>query len=117
MKKSDIIWIKSMKFCSKYCRCHQLPQRSFFVKGYQLPLCARCTGIFIGNIIVVLLLPLKIADYKFALFMLPMIIDGGIQYMTEYRSNNIRRLVTGIMFGISSVLLICWLLLQLLLLF
>lgn len=28
--------------------CHRLPQRSFFWKGRQFPVCARCTGIHIG---------------------------------------------------------------------
>ena len=29
---------------------HQLPERSIFIKGHQLPPCARCTGIIIGEI-------------------------------------------------------------------
>lgn len=28
--------------------CHQLPDRSFFVDGQQLPVCARCTGLYLG---------------------------------------------------------------------
>lgn len=28
--------------------CHQLPDRSFFVDGRQLPVCARCTGLYLG---------------------------------------------------------------------
>ncbi|MGG7175281.1 DUF2085 domain-containing protein [Clostridium neonatale] len=26
------------------CGCHQLPDRSFFIRSYQFPICARCTG-------------------------------------------------------------------------
>jgi hypothetical protein len=31
-----------------YAICHQIPERSFFMDGQQLPLCARCTGTFLG---------------------------------------------------------------------
>lgn len=28
--------------------CHQRPERSFFFHGQQLPVCARCTGLYAG---------------------------------------------------------------------
>lgn len=28
--------------------CHRIPERSFFLDGRQMPLCARCTGTFLG---------------------------------------------------------------------
>ncbi len=31
-----------------YAVCHRIPSHSFFVAGRQLPLCARCTGTFLG---------------------------------------------------------------------
>jgi uncharacterized membrane protein len=31
--------------------CHQLPDRSFFVDGRQLPVCARCTGLYLSGAI------------------------------------------------------------------
>jgi uncharacterized membrane protein len=29
--------------------CHQLPERSFFLSGIQLPVCARCTGLYLSG--------------------------------------------------------------------
>jgi len=31
-----------------YSICHQIPGRSFHLAGHQLPLCARCTGTYLG---------------------------------------------------------------------
>ncbi|MBY0494433.1 MAG: DUF2085 domain-containing protein [Cyanobacteria bacterium] len=29
--------------------CHQRPERSFFVGGHQLPVCTRCTGLYLSG--------------------------------------------------------------------
>ena len=29
--------------------CHQIPERSFFWAGQQLPVCARCTGLYVSG--------------------------------------------------------------------
>jgi len=34
-----------------YAICHRIPERSFFLAGRQMPLCARCTGTFLGGIL------------------------------------------------------------------
>jgi uncharacterized membrane protein len=31
--------------------CHQIPERSFHIAGAQLPVCARCTGLYAGGLI------------------------------------------------------------------
>jgi uncharacterized membrane protein len=28
--------------------CHQIPERSFHISGIQLPVCARCSGLYLG---------------------------------------------------------------------
>jgi uncharacterized membrane protein len=34
-----------------YAICHRIPERSFIFGGVQLPLCARCTGTFLGALV------------------------------------------------------------------
>ena len=106
-KKRDDRWIFWMEFCGKYARCHQMPERSFFLGSYQFPLCARCTGIMLGRILAVLLFPFVLLPLRTALILLPVLmlplpIDGLTQRFTKYRSNNLKRVITGILWGFST---------------
>lgn len=95
------VWIKSMEIFSKYWGCHQLPDRSFFYKDYQFPVCSRCTGIIIGELFYLLFFKFtsKIKKRMSCLLVIPLIIDGTIQYLTDYNSNNRRRFITGFLYG------------------
>ncbi len=109
ISRKDRYWIKMMKWCHKYCGCHQMPERSFFVMNYQMPLCARCTGIAIGHLIG-FFLAFIVYSPLILLLVIPMAVDGSIQYFTKYESTNIKRLITGILYGIafmSTAIRIC----------
>lgn len=98
MTKKDKFWIKLMDL-GRLIGCHQMPERSFFLRGYQLPVCARCTGVIIGEIVEIVLL---IAKIKMNIFwaialLLVMGIDWFIQYIKWIPSNNHRRLITGLL--------------------
>jgi uncharacterized membrane protein len=95
------LWMNSMRWCNKYCKCHQMPQRSLFLFGYQFPLCARCTGIAIGHIMAFLLSPFITIKYSISVLTLPLIIDGTIQYLTTYESTNLKRVVSGLLYGFA----------------
>lgn len=90
-----------MEWFQKYCGCHQMPERSFFFKGYQLPLCARCIGIALGHILAYIMAPFYIFKYNILVLIIPMAIDGTIQYFSSYRSNNCKRIVTGLLYGFA----------------
>lgn len=80
--------------------CHCRPERSFFYRGRQFPVCARCTGELAGILALFLTWP---AGHPHAIcsfiLLLPLITDGFIQLCTSYESTNLRRLWTGILFG------------------
>lgn len=106
MSKSIQRWIKLMEF-GKRMGCHQMPERSFFFKGYQFPICARCTGVFIGELIAIILLlcSIKINFIVSVALLLLMGMDWGLQFIKILESNNIRRLITGISggFGLTYI--------------
>ncbi|MCR5273876.1 MAG: DUF2085 domain-containing protein [Clostridiales bacterium] len=109
--RRDQRWIFWMEFCGKYARCHQMPERSFFLGSYQFPLCARCTGIMLGRVLAVLLFPFVLLPMKTALLVLPILmlplpIDGITQRFTKYESNNLKRVITGILWGFATFTLV-----------
>ncbi|MFQ7526331.1 MAG: DUF2085 domain-containing protein [Mediterraneibacter gnavus] len=72
--------------------CHCRSDRSFYWKGTQFPICARCTGELVGMILCPLTFPLvSWSPWIFAVLMSLMILDGVIQMLTSYESNNRRR--------------------------
>ncbi|QUH23138.1 DUF2085 domain-containing protein [Methanobacterium alkalithermotolerans] len=88
--------------------CHQKEDRSIYFKNKPLPLCARCTGIFLG-IFTLPFFHIGLIDPSIlALLFLtaPAIIDGGTQYLEWRESNNLLRLVTGFMLGSSLAILV-----------
>jgi len=102
INKKDKRWIKLMEY-GKRIGCHQMPERSFFYKDYQFPVCARCTGVIIGEIITIIILIFGIKlNISTSVFLLGIMgIDWFIQFIKVLQSNNIRRLITGISGGIG----------------
>ncbi len=86
-----------------FAYCHQKPERSFFFRGKQFPICARCTGIHLGYLFMPIFM-FGLLDWGFWLtiaLILPTYIDGTVQAYTSYRSNNFLRFTTGLMAGIG----------------
>ena len=102
MNNKDKIWIRIMEYGNRI-GCHQKPERSFFYKGYQFPVCARCTGVIIGEIITIILLifKIKLNIVIDVVLLLIMGLDWFIQFVNILQSNNIRRFITGISGGIG----------------
>lgn len=80
--------------------CHQLPERSFFVKGRQMPLCARCTGILAGLVV----FPVYVAHVGWivaAVLVAAFAIDSATQLLGLRSSNNALRFITGMGFPVA----------------
>ena len=77
------LWLKLMKIGHDIWGCHQIEKRSFFFKGYQFPICARCTGLLVGYFVACI-----------------------VQLKTKYESNNLKRVITGCIAGYGFIGLI-----------
>jgi len=107
MKNNYLSWITLMRIGSHF-GCHQISERSFFIKGYQFPVCARCTGVLAGNLAAYALFFIYAIPLEFCVIgCTVMFIDWFIQYIGIRESTNIRRLITGIIAGYSLATLYC----------
>jgi uncharacterized membrane protein len=88
-----------------YSGCHQMSERSFRLFDMQFPICARCTGVLIGEILTLILIKCRvIIDIKLnLLFLFIMFMDWFIQYVKIKESSNLRRFITGFLCGVGLV--------------
>ncbi len=101
-----------------YAVCHRLPDHSFTIAGRQLPLCARCTGTYLGALAGLAALalmgkgragrfPLRPYLIILALFMLIWAGDGTNSFLALlglphlYEPSNRLRLLTGALEGVA----------------
>lgn len=108
-----------------YAVCHQIDARSFHLGDHRLPLCARCSGMYLGAAIGLLFLTLRAprhdgfpdwrSAWPFALAALAFAIDGSNSYLylvkttlgrplpipNLYVPNNTLRLLTGSGMGLG----------------
>ncbi|HEY2092072.1 MAG TPA: DUF2085 domain-containing protein [Thermoanaerobaculia bacterium] len=81
--------------------CHGIPHRCLFLFGTRMPICARCTAIYIGLIAGVaafLIAPWiheRLLRAMMWIAMLPMAVDGFSQLLRFRESTNILRIATG----------------------
>lgn len=79
-----------------YAVCHRLAERSFHANGYQLPLCARCSGMYLGAVLGMVFLsftykrsagtPPKAVIAILLLFGLAFAVDGVNSYLYLMKS-------------------------------
>ncbi|MCX8006639.1 MAG: DUF2085 domain-containing protein [Coriobacteriia bacterium] len=101
-----------------YGLCHQLPSRSFFAGGWQVPVCARDTGIYAGFALSLALiaalergrrpagLPAPWLLVAGSAGVLAMVVDGVTSYAGVRETTNAIRLATGLAAGWAMPLVV-----------
>lgn len=90
--------------------CHRKPERSFFFRGHQFPVCARCTGFYTGLAVYLIANLFYKHPYDLKMFflsmllMVPTTIDGLTQYFGPRESTNTLRFITGFIGGIGLII-------------
>lgn len=100
-----------------YAVCHQIDARSFHIHGTQMPLCARCSGTFLGAMLGLVYqtalgrkgrMPRPIVLVLFGLMALAWVLDGSNSFLmllpggrAIYTTQNWTRLVTGTGMGLA----------------
>ena len=87
----------------KYWHCHQKSERSFFVRGRQFHICARCTGILTGYFLspFMYFADSKVITTTFLTFTFLMAVDGFTQLYGLRESTNRLRFITGLGWGVT----------------
>ncbi len=90
--------------------CHRMPERSFFIKGHQFPVCARCTGFYTGLVVYLIFNSFFKHNYDIytlliaIILMIPVAIDGITQYFGHRESTNALRFATGFIGGVGLII-------------
>ena len=90
--------------------CHRKPERSFFIKGHQFPVCARCTGFYTGLVVFLIWNCFFKLNYDITtlimsmILLIPVAIDGITQYFGPRESTNNLRFITGFIGGIGLII-------------
>jgi uncharacterized membrane protein len=90
--------------------CHQQPTRSFFLWSRQLPVCARCTGLYVGAAVValasiamrgteVMRRMRRVPPRVFALAIAPALATLAYEWTTGVVPSNVLRALTGLPLG------------------
>lgn len=91
--------------------CHQLPERSFFLLGQPLAVCARCTGLYVGFAGTMLLYPLLTSlrrtyppDRKWLFIAAaPLAIDFALGFIGIWANTHSSRFLTAALLGAAVV--------------
>lgn len=90
--------------------CHQIPERSLWIQGHPMAICARCLGIYLGFFAGLLTYPLmhkrlgmELPRRRWLLFaLLPLAIDFTGGYLGLFENTMASRIATGFVAGLAG---------------
>ena len=85
--------------------CHQRPERTFWLAGHPMALCARDIGLYGGLWLGGALTAarrVQLSGKVALLCALPLILDGGTQLIGLRESTNLLRVITGLLAGVTA---------------
>jgi uncharacterized membrane protein len=113
--------IATLMYAAGAVICHQLPERSFHLTGFQLPVCARCLGIYAGAAAAasIHVLGVFVADSArwrllspatarrvFLVSALPTLVTVALEWAGAWSGTNVVRAMAGVALGIGGALVV-----------
>jgi uncharacterized membrane protein len=89
--------------------CHQRPERSLHLAGIQLPVCARCFGLYLSGAVGLTLASRRRRAFSthavrllLVLAALPIAASVALEWLGGIQTSNIQRLITGLPLGFAA---------------
>jgi uncharacterized membrane protein len=93
--------------------CHQRPDRCFWIDGRPMPVCARCTGLYVSAAVAAPLaiflaagLSVRRARLLVALAALPTLLTWGLEYAGLAQPSNLARALAAMPLGFAAAWLV-----------
>lgn len=108
-----IVLAPPVAFAAGHFICHQRPERSFFLHGHQLPVCARCTGLYAGAALagpIAIALGASLSRQRARLLLgaaaLPTLITWSLEFANAEPFSNVWRFVAALPLGFAAAWLV-----------
>ncbi len=93
--------------------CHQRPERSFHVAGVQMPVCARCFGLYLSGALGLSLAWLQrrrlspmVTRVALSVAALPIVVTVALERIGTIAPSNVERMLTAVPLGVVAGLVI-----------
>jgi uncharacterized membrane protein len=89
--------------------CHQRPERAFHIAGHKMPVCARCTGLYVSaaagfSIALILAAPMTARRARLVLLIaaVPTALTWGLEYAGVMAFGNVARALAAVPLGCAA---------------